>query len=190
MNENERDEARRLVYRLIELIGDDPKRPGLKKTPERVVRSWSELYLGYSEDETTHVTTFDESFDELIMLRNIAYFSTCEHHLLPFYGKAHVAYIPSEHGKVLGASKMARIVNTFARRLQLQERMTRQIADAVQNAVKAKGIAVIVDGIHLCYIARGARQHEAELRTSCLLGVCRDEPQARAEVLGLLRGGQ
>lgn len=177
-------EARGLVRRMIELIGDDPDREGLRETPDRVVRSWKELYAGYSQDPREYAKTFTASYDEIVVMRGIDYVSACEHHGLPFYGQVRIAYLPN--GKVLGASKFARIVNVFARRLQIQEQMTQQIANAIKDAVEPRGVAVLVDGIHLCMMARGVSQQHASMRTSAMLGVFRDQAMSRAEALQLL----
>jgi GTP cyclohydrolase I len=177
---------RELVRQMILAIGDDPDRPGLKETPDRVVRSWQELFSGYSEDPTAHMKTFESDYDQIVCMRNVDYFSVCEHHMLPFYGRIHIAYIPNESGTVLGASKFARIVNVFSRRLQIQEQMTQQVAAAIQDGAKPKGVAIIADGTHLCMMARGVGQQHATMRTSALLGVFRDDAKARSEVMQLL----
>lgn len=186
MNDEQKAEAEGLVRRLIELVGDDPKREGLHETPRRVVKSWAELYRGYSEDPKVHAKVFASKYDEIVAIRGIDYVSTCEHHMLPFYGKVNVAYLPNGEGKVLGASKFARITHVYSRRLQIQEQMTQQIAYAIRDATEAKGVAVVVDGIHLCMMARGVEQQHATMRTSCMLGTFRDVPSARSEVLALL----
>jgi len=186
MTGEQRQEAEALVRRMLELIGDDPERQGLKDTPARVVRSWTELFGGYSEDPADLVRTFDTTYDQIVVCEGIDYFSTCEHHLLPFHGHAHVAYLPQEKGRVLGLSKMVRIVQVYARRLQIQEQMTEQIAEAIQSAIDPKGVAVVVEGQHLCMMARGVKQAHATMKTSCLLGAFRDDMAARAEVLSLL----
>jgi len=189
VKEEDRKEAEGLVRRMIELLGDDPDRQGLKDTPSRVVRSWETLFGGYDQDPKTHVRTFDTSYDQVVVVKGIDFFSTCEHHLLPFHGHVGVAYIPKPNGRVLGLSKVVRIVEVFARRLQIQEQMTQQIAESIQDAVDPLGVAVVVEGLHLCMMARGVKQAHASATTSCLLGRFRESTSARAEVLSLLKGG-
>jgi GTP cyclohydrolase I len=187
MNPERADEARRIVARLIELIGDDPSRPGLLETPDRVVRSWSELYSGYEDDGLAYAKVFESNYDQVVLLRGVRYFSTCEHHLLPFFGHAHVAYVPQD-GKVLGVSKLSRIVNSRSRRLQIQERLTSEIAEEVGRAVAPAGVAVVLRGLHMCMVARGVMQDEATMVTSEMRGLFREDAKARAEVLALMRG--
>jgi GTP cyclohydrolase I len=179
-------EAEDLVRRFIELIGDDPERDGLKETPARVAKAWVTLFGGYHEDPNSHAKVFEEQYDDIVVIRNIRYYSWCEHHILPFIGDAQVAYLPNGAGKVLGASKLCRIVNVFARRLQIQEKLTRQVAEAVQEMINPMGVAVILDGEHMCMQARGVEQRHASMRTSSMLGVFRDDSTARAEVMQLL----
>jgi GTP cyclohydrolase I len=183
-------EAEATVRRLIELIGDDPAREGLLETPARVVRSWGELFSGYADGPQDYAKVFTADYDQIVTVRGIDYFSMCEHHMLPFFGKVSIGYLPNGNRKVLGVSKLARIVNVYARRLQIQEQMTQQIAQAIGDAVEPKGVAVVVDGVHLCMMARGVRQHEASMRTSCMLGSFREKPESRAEVLALLGVGR
>lgn len=185
MNETERRQAQGMIYQIIRIIGDDPERQGLKETPARVVRSWEELYGGYEAKVADCIKVFETKYDQVVVLRGIDYFSMCEHHMLPFYGKAYIAYLPNGEG-VLGVSKLARIVEVFARRLQIQEQMTRQIADAIEAATKPKGVAVVVDGTHLCMMARGVQQQHATMRTSYMAGLFRDNIAARNEVLTLM----
>ena len=171
------------VVTLLKYIGEDPERDGLAGTPERVVRAWRELTAGYAEDPAEILSrTFEETSDEMIILRGISFHSMCEHHLLPFQGTAAVGYLP---GKVVGISKLARLVHCFARRLQIQERMTRQIADAVQEHLGARGVGVIVRAQHLCMACRGVRQEETEMVTSAMLGTLRSDATSRAEFLRL-----
>ena len=173
------------VVTLLQYIGEDPERDGLAGTPERVVRAWREMTAGYAEDPAEILSrTFEETSDEMIVLRGITFHSMCEHHLLPFQGTAAVGYLP---GKVVGISKLARLVHCFARRLQIQERMTRQIADAVQQHLGARGVGVIVRAQHLCMACRGVRQEETEMVTSAMLGTLRSDATSRAEFLGLCR---
>lgn len=172
---------------MISLIGDDPTREGLQETPARVVRAWAELFSGYHADPQRHAKVFTATYDQVVTVKGIDYFSMCEHHMLPFFGKIAISYLPSGGGKVLGVSKLARIASVFSRRLQIQEQMTQQIAEAIKEAVAPLGVAVIVDGTHLCMMARGVQQQHATMTTSCLLGVFREKPEARAEVLALMR---
>jgi len=175
--------AQDAVVTLLQYIGEDPERDGLAGTPERVVRAWRELTAGYADDPAEILSrTFEETSDEMIILRGISFHSMCEHHLLPFQGTAAVGYLP---GKVVGISKLARLVHCFARRLQIQERMTRQIADAVQEHLGARGVGVIVRAQHLCMACRGVRQEETEMVTSAMLGTLRSDATSRAEFLRL-----
>ena len=173
------------VATLLRFIGEDPDREGLADTPSRVVRAWREMTAGYREDPAEILSrTFDESSDELIILRGISFYSTCEHHLLPFYGEACVGYLP---GKVVGISKLARLVNCFAQRLQVQERMTRQIADAIEEHLDARGVGVVVRAHHLCMGCRGVRQQETDMVTSSMLGTLRSDATSRSEFLRLCK---
>ncbi len=178
----ERD-AREAICTLLRFVGEDPDREGLIETPSRVVKAWREMTSGYDEDPAEILSrTFEESSDELIVLRGVSFYSTCEHHLLPFYGEAAVGYLP---GKVVGISKLARLVNCFARRLQIQERMTRQIAEAIATFLDAQGVGVIVRAHHLCMGCRGVRQQDAEMVTSAMLGTLRNDTTTRSEFLRL-----
>ena len=169
------------IVTLLRYIGEDPDRDGLRDTPARVARAWREMTSGYDDDPATILgRTFDESSDEMIILRGISFYSTCEHHLLPFYGTATVGYLP---GKVVGISKLARLVECFARRLQIQERMTRQIAEAVETHLDARGVAVVLRAHHLCMGCRGVRQEETEMVTSSMLGTLRSDATSRSEFL-------
>jgi len=173
------------VTTLLRFIGEDPSREGLADTPGRVVRAWREMTAGYQEDPAEILSrTFDESSDELIVLRGISFYSMCEHHLLPFYGEACVGYLP---GKVVGISKLARLVNCFAHRLQVQERMTRQIADAIETHLDARGVGVILRAHHLCMGCRGVRQQETDMVTSSMLGTLRTDATSRSELLRLCK---
>ena len=182
---------------IIKKIGDDPDRDGLKDTPERVERSrFDELYKGYKENyEEILSKVFDsEGYDEIIILRNIDFFSTCEHHLLPFTGVVHIGYLPSEkilgevtQTLVVGASKLARVTDMFSQRLQIQERMTMQIADAIEDALKPHGLGVICVAKHLCITSRGVKKPNAELVTSVMRGAFRDKPSTKHEFLTLLK---
>lgn len=174
-----------VVTRLLQLIGEDPTREGLRETPERVVKSWQELFSGYRQ-EPPRIATFEDGYDQMVLLRDISVMSTCEHHMLPFVGVAHVAYVPK--GRVLGLSKLARLVDYRARRLQIQERLTAEIADAIEVAIQPAGVGVVVEAQHFCMLARGVRQAETKMLTSALRGVFREEPAAREEFLRLARG--
>jgi len=178
-------EAEEAVATLLRYIGEQPERDGLRDTPARVVKAWREMTAGYAEDPAEILSrTFDESSDELVILRGISFYSTCEHHLLPFYGQAVVGYLP---GKVVGISKLARLVECFAKRLQVQERMTRQIAEAVETHLEARGVGVVLRAHHLCMGCRGVRQEETEMVTSSMLGTLRTDATSRAEFLRLCR---
>lgn len=176
-----------LVRALIRRVGDDPKREGLRDTPNRVVRSWEELFAGYGQDPVKILgTTFKkESYDEMVLVKNIEFYSWCEHHLLSFEGVAHVAYVPGD--RVVGLSKIPRLVDCFARRLQIQERLTRQIAEAMQEVLKPRGVAVVIDAKHSCARLRGVKKHGSSMVTSCMLGVFKEHPETRAEFLELIK---
>jgi len=175
--------AEQAVATLLRFIGEEPERDGLRDTPARVVKAWREMTAGYDDDPAEILSrTFEESSDEMIILRGISFFSTCEHHMLPFYGQAVVGYLP---GKVVGISKLARLVTCFARRLQIQERMTRQIAEAIETHLDARGVGVVLRAHHLCMGCRGVRQEETEMVTSSMLGTLRSDPTTRGEFLRL-----
>jgi GTP cyclohydrolase I len=172
------------VVRLLQMMGEDPGREGLADTPARVVRAWREMTAGYRIDPAEVLSvSFDERCDELVVLRGIEFYSTCEHHLLPIIGQATVGYLPGE--RVIGLSKLARIVDCFARRLQVQERMTRQIAEALDEHLQPRGVGVVVSATHGCMTCRGVMKPGAEMVTSALLGFMRDNAALRAEFLGL-----
>lgn len=176
-------EAEEAVTALLRLVGEDPQRDGLLETPRRVVKAFLEMTAGYDESPADILSkTFAEHSDELIVLRGIDFHSMCEHHLLPFQGVAHVGYLP---GKVVGISKLARLVHCFARRLQIQERMTQQIADAIQTHLEARGVGVIVSAHHLCMGCRGVRLPNTQLVTSAMLGTLRKSAETRSEFLRL-----
>jgi len=177
--------AEEAVVTLLRYIGEDPSREGLAGTPSRVAKAWREMTAGYREDPAEILSrTFEESSDELIILSGISFYSTCEHHLLPFYGTACVGYLP---GKVVGISKLARLVSCFAQRLQIQERMTRQIADAIETHLDARGVAVVVRAHHLCMGCRGVRQQDTDMITSAMLGKLRTDATSRSEFLRLCK---
>ncbi len=174
------------VRELLLAIGEDPDREGLQETPRRVANMYEEIFSGLSEDPTQHLKIFNEGRnEELVMVRDIPLYSMCEHHLLPFTGVAHIAYIPRD-GRVLGLSKLARIVNCFARRPQLQERLTEQVADFLDTELQPRGVAVIIEAEHLCMTMRGVRAAGAKTQTSALRGIMRSDARTRAETLSLL----
>lgn len=187
MNTND-ERMREYVREMIRFIGDDPDREGLRETPARVVRSWAELFCGYSQACSEVTKVFDFESDQLVVLRDIKFYSMCEHHILPFYGVCHIAYIP-DGKKVLGVSKLARMVEVFARRLQLQERLTAQIAEGIKQAINPSGVAVFIEAQHLCMMMRGAKQQTATMRTQKILGAFMDNAAARAEMQSLMRLG-
>ena len=175
------------VYSMLEGIGEDPQREGLLKTPERVARSLRFLTRGYSEnpEELLKNAVFTESYDEMVVVRDIDLFSMCEHHLLPFFGKAHVAYIPD--GKIVGLSKLARVVEVFARRLQVQERLTQQIRDAIQTVLNPKGVGVVIEAKHLCMVMRGVEKLNSVTTTSAMSGQFITSQSTRSEFLRLIK---
>lgn len=183
-----RGKAEVAIRNLLEFIGEDVSRDGLKETPARVVRAWDELTAGYRDDPKQILSkTFDEQSDEMVVLNGIQFYSTCEHHMLPFMGEASVAYMPAK--RVVGISKIARVVSCYARRLQIQERMTREIANALNDNLHPHGVGVIVRAHHLCMGCRGVKQPNTELVTSTLLGKFRDDT-VRSEFLRLINGAR
>jgi GTP cyclohydrolase I len=168
-------------------IGEDPARDGLRSTPKRMEKAMGFLTQGYGQslDDVLHSALFDVDYDEMVMVRDIEFYSLCEHHLLPFFGKAHIAYVPQ--GKVIGLSKIPRIVDVFARRLQVQERLTQQIAEAVEDAVHPQGVGVVIEAQHLCMMMRGVQKQSSSTVTSSLLGVFKTQLQTRNEFLSLAR---
>ena len=175
------------VTAMLEGIGEDPSREGLLKTPERVARSLRFLTRGYREDpeELLKKAVFTEAYDEMVLVRDIDLFSMCEHHMLPFFGKAHVAYIPD--GKIVGLSKLARVVEVFARRLQVQERLTQQIRDAIQSVLNPKGVAVVIEARHLCMVMRGVQKLNSVTTTSAMSGQFITSQSTRSEFLRLIK---
>lgn len=175
-----------LVSRLLKELGEDPEREGLLKTPERVARAWSFLTQGYKSDlrELVRGAVTDRKYDEVVVVKNIQFFSTCEHYLLPFFGIAHVAYLPS--GRMIDMTRIPLIVNMFARRLQLQERLTQQIAESLQEVLKPQGVAVIMEACHLCTIMRGVKKQDSRMLTSEMLGAFKTNPKTRREFLALI----
>lgn len=176
------------VRELLLAIGENPERDGLLETPRRVANMYEEVFAGLETDPVQHLKLFHESSnDELVTVRDIPLYSMCEHHLLPFVGKAHIAYIPSDH-RIIGLSKFARIVDAFAKRPQVQERLTSQIADFLQLHLKPQGVAVVIEAEHMCMTMRGARAAGSSTQTSALRGLIRTDARTRAEVMALLKG--
>ena len=177
------------VRQLLAAFGEDPDRTGLERTPTRVAQMYKELLAGYRTDpvEMVNDALFEVTYDEMVLVRDIEFYSLCEHHLLPFMGRAHVAYFP--RGKVIGLSKIPRVVDLFSRRLQLQERLTRQIADFINELLDPHGVAVVVEGLHLCAMMRGVQKHEARMTTSTMLGAFRSSIATRQEFLDNISRG-
>lgn len=185
-----REQAEDAVRTLIRWAGDDPTREGMIDTPKRVIKSYDEFFKGYAMDPAKILsTTFEdvEGYDEMIVLRDITFESYCEHHMVPFTGKAHVAYIPSKH--VVGLSKLARLVDIYAKRLQIQEKLTAQIATTLNNELKPKGVAVVVEATHMCMTTRGVHKPGTVMQTSKLLGLFRSDPRTRQEFFSLIGSG-
>jgi GTP cyclohydrolase I len=178
----DKDKIKEFTRDFIKYIGDDPDREGLEDTPERFSKAWDKLYSGYKMTPEDVLTVFDdEKYDEMIVVKDIEFYSTCEHHLIPFYGKVHVGYIPN--GKIIGLSKIPRIVEIFSRRLQNQERLTFQIADALDKALQPKGVGVIIEGRHMCMMARGVEKQNTVVTTSSVKGLFKSNDKTRAEFL-------
>jgi GTP cyclohydrolase I len=176
-----------LVRRMIKLVGEDPEREGLRKTPERFEKAFKFLTSGYHQnaESVLNGATFSVCYDEMVVVKDIEFFSLCEHHLLPFFGKCHVAYLPNK--RVIGLSKVARLVNMFARRLQIQERLTSQVAKAIEEKISPEGVGVIVEARHLCMQMRGVEKQHGQAVTSAMLGSFRHNKQTRDEFLSLVR---
>ena len=184
------DEARieKAVREILSAVGEDLNRDGLKDTPARVARMYGELLAGMHDDPNTHISrVFNENYDEIVLLRDIPFYRICEHHLMPFIGSAHVAYLPS--GKILGVSKLARIVDCFARRLQTQERLTYQIADCLMTNLKPQGVAVVLEASHSCMTIRGIKKPGSVMVTSAVRGLFRKDPRSRNEIMSLIHHG-
>lgn len=177
------------VGTILEAIGEDPEREGLIKTPHRVAKSYKELLAGYRMDPKAIINgaVFDVAYDEMVIVRDIEFYSMCEHHMLPFMGRVHVAYIPSD--KVIGLSKIPRIVDLFSRRLQVQERMTTQIANYIDVVLKPQGVAVVAEGMHMCMMLRGVKKKDARMTTSAMLGIFREDMSTRMEFLDNISRG-
>jgi GTP cyclohydrolase I len=181
------DDVRGQVRQILAGLGEDPDREGLLKTPERVEKALRFLTRGYAQDaeQVLNQALFSVSYDEMVILKDIDVFSLCEHHLLPFFGTAHVAYIPD--GKVVGLSKIPRLVDMFARRLQVQERLTVEIAEAIHDKVKPRGVGVVIEAMHFCMMMRGVEKQHSVAVTSCMLGAFRDQRETRDEFLALIQ---
>jgi len=177
------------VTSIIKAIGEDPNREGLVGTPARVAEMYAELFMGLGKDPKEELSvSFEEGHREMVVLRDIPFYSMCEHHLLPFYGVAHIGYIPNAEGRIVGASKLARVVEIIAKRPQIQERMTTQIADAIVQGINPDGVAVVIQAEHLCMIMRGIKKPGSAVVTSSLKGIFRSKPETRSEFFTLLQG--
>ncbi len=185
--EADQDPIETLITAVLKELGEDPGRSGLQKTPDRVARSLRSLTEGYGRDpsEILNDATFDVSYDEMVLVRDINFYSLCEHHILPFLGRIHVAYVPD--GRVIGLSKLPRLVEVFSRRLQVQERLTTQIAETLEDMLKPRGVAVVCESIHLCMMMRGVKQENAFAITSSLRGVFKSDSKTRSEFMQFLR---
>lgn len=180
------EKIEQLIKALLQEIGEDPSREGLKETPARVARSFKKLYEGYEEDPKKLITVFDnEGYNEMLIAKDIDFYSMCEHHMLPFFGKAYVGYIPND--KIIGLSKMPRIVQMFSRRLQNQERLTKQVADTLNELVRPKGVGVVLKAEHLCMKARGVEKQNCEIVTSSFTGLFIKDDRTRSEFLNLIK---
>lgn len=181
--------AEAAIRELLHAVGEDPNRDGLRDTPSRVARAYREIFAGlYTDPDSVLRKTFDEGHEELVLVTDIPMFSVCEHHLLPFHGVAHVGYIPAEHGRVTGLSKLARLVDLYAKRPQVQERLTSQVADALVRGLAPRGVIVVVEAEHLCMAVRGIRKPGARTTTSAVRGLLQTSASSRAEALSLIRG--
>lgn len=176
------------IRKILEALGEDPEREGLRDTPRRVRKSWEFLTRGYKQDikDVINGAIFEEPCYDMIIVKDIEFYSMCEHHMLPFFGKCHIGYIPK--GKVLGVSKLARLVDMFARRLQIQERLSRQIANGISDAIAPEGVGVVIEAQHLCMLMRGVEKQESFMTTSAMLGSFRREQPTRMEFLKLIKG--
>jgi len=178
------------VRAILQSLGEDPDRDGLQKTPERVERSLRDLTSGYQADPDSvlHGAVFESDYDEMVIVKDIDFFSLCEHHLLPFFGKCHIAYLPDR--KIVGLSKLPRLLEVFSRRLQVQERLTTQVARTLEDRLKPKGVAVVLEAFHLCVMMRGVERQNAHMITSSMLGRFRSDPKTREEFLELIKRGK
>lgn len=190
MNKTDKQQemARSMISMQLDYIGENPNREGLKDTPRRVVKMWDEIFQGYNQDPTSIFTTFDSGgYDQIVLLKDIELYSMCEHHMLPFFGKAHIAYVPGENGKVIGISKLARLVDIYAKRLQIQERIGKQVTSALMEHLEAAGAACIIEATHMCMRMRGVAKQNSVMTTSSMKGVFMDKPEARNELMALIR---
>jgi GTP cyclohydrolase I len=187
MSDRKAKELARLVHRQLELIGEDPARDGLKRTPGRVAQALDFLTEGYGKDPRAVLNDalFESKSDEMVIVKDIDFYSLCEHHMLPFFGKCHVAYLPK--GKIIGLSKLPRLVDVYARRLQVQERMTHEIAGTIQSLIAAEGVGVVIEAQHLCMMMRGVQKQNSYAITSAMLGSFREDARTRGEFLDLIR---
>ncbi|WP_277676382.1 GTP cyclohydrolase I FolE [Saccharopolyspora rectivirgula] len=189
MREFDQQRAEAAIRELLLAVGEDPDREGLQETPARVARAYRELFAGlHTNPDRVLDKTFDESHEELVLVREIPVYSTCEHHLLPFHGMAHIGYIPNDQGRVTGLSKLARLVDLYAKRPQVQERLTSQVADALVRRLQPRGVIVVIEAEHLCMGMRGVRKAGAITTTSAVRGIFRSSTSSRAEALSLIRG--
>lgn len=183
----DKERIQNAVREILIAVGEDPDREGLLETPKRVANMYEEIFAGLTEDPKQHIKLFNEqSNDEMVIVKDIPFYSMCEHHLLPFFGKSHIGYIPSDN-KIIGLSKLARIVDNFAKKPQVQERLTSDIADFLNDNLQPKGVAVIMEAEHMCMTMRGARAAGSKTQTSALRGIMRTDAKTRAEVLSLLK---
>lgn len=183
----DKERIQNAVREILIAVGEDPDREGLVETPKRVANMYEEIFAGLTEDPKQHIKLFNEqSNDEMVIVKDIPFYSMCEHHLLPFFGKAHIGYIPSDN-KIIGLSKLARIVDNFAKKPQVQERLTSDVADFLNDNLQPKGVAVIMEAEHMCMTMRGARAAGSKTQTSALRGIMRTDAKTRAEVLSLLK---
>lgn len=185
----DRDKIEQGVRLILEGVGEDPSREGLIETPRRVADMYAEIFSGLEQDAAEHFcVTFSEDHQEMVLVRDIPLYSVCEHHLVPFMGRAHVAYVPGEHGRICGLSKLARVVDVFARRPQVQERLTSQVADTIMEHLNPAGVIVVIEAEHLCMSMRGVRKPGAITTTSAVRGIFRSSAATRAEAMSLIKG--
>ena len=182
----DRERIKKVIHELLIAIGENPEREGLKETPDRVARMYEEILSGYKEDAQSLLKVLKgENFDEIVLVKDIPFYSLCEHHLLPFHGKAHVGYIP-QGNRITGISKLVRVVEVFSKRLQLQERLTTQIAEAIEKSIRPKGVIVIIEAEHLCMTMRGVKKPGSKVKTSVVRGIFRENEKTRLEALNLI----
>jgi GTP cyclohydrolase I len=172
------------IVRILEYIGEDPERDGLRDTPKRVIKSYQELFSGYQKTPESVITTFEDTYDEMVVVKDVEFYSFCEHHMLPFFGKAHIAYLPDR--RVLGVSKLVRILEIYSRRLQIQERLCRQITDALDTCLTPKGSACVLEAQHFCMVCRGVEKQNSRMLTSSLTGAFRERPEVRSEFMSMI----